>query len=311
VRVALPGLDERPAFLDALRARLPAGVALVDGDAEILVKGVPEEQDFAARPSLRAVVIPYAGVPPRTRERVAAREGITLHNLHHNAAPTAEMALALLLATAKSVVPFDRALRANDWRGRYAASDELLLDGARALVLGYGAIGRRVARGCDGLGMDVRIVRRRPRGDEEFACVDLDEALPEANALLIALPSTPETDGLLDAKRLARLPANCCLVNVGRGAIVDEDALYEELRSGRIRAGLDVWWTYPGDAEARADTAPSRRDFAALDNVVMSPHRAGHCAGIERLRAEHLADLLERAARGEPIPNRVDLEAGY
>jgi len=308
MRVAMPGLFDRAEFADAMRARLPAGVELVDGDAEVLVAGVPEENDLDARPSLRAVVVPYAGVPARTRERAAAR-GLALHNLHHNAAPTAEMALALLLAAAKSVVPFDRALREDDWSPRYAASGEMLLDGARALVLGYGAIGRRIARGCAGLGMDVRVVRRTPRGDEEFSCVDLDAALPETDALMIALPWTPRTEGLLDAARLERLPDDGCLVNVGRGKIVDEDALYRKVSEGRFRAGLDVWYEYP--KEDRTNTRPSKHDFGALDNVVLSPHRGGHCRDIERLRAEHLAKLLDAAARGGPVPNRVDLEAGY
>ena len=111
LRVALPGLDDRPDFLAALRRALPESVRIVEGDAEILVQGVPDDEALDGRPSLRSVVIPYAGVPDRTRERIARRPHLSLHNLHHNAAATAEMAVALLLAAAKSVVPYDRALR--------------------------------------------------------------------------------------------------------------------------------------------------------------------------------------------------------
>ena len=129
--------------------------------------------------------------------------------------------------------------------------------------------------------------------------------------LFVCAPWTPETEGLVNAEALARLPDGSVVVNVARGPIIDEGALHAELEAGRLRAGLDVWWNYPKSEEARADCPPADRDFGALDNVVLSPHRAGHCDGIERLRAEHLARLLHAAATGEPIPNRVDLERGY
>ena len=112
--------------------------------------GTPESLD--PWPQLRAVVIPYAGVPKRTRELVAAHPGVTLHNLHHNAVPTAETAFALMLAAAKSVVPIDRALRRADWRPRYEQRQDLLLHGAKAVILGYGAIGHAIAGMCRGLG---------------------------------------------------------------------------------------------------------------------------------------------------------------
>jgi phosphoglycerate dehydrogenase-like enzyme len=102
------------------------------------------------------------------------------------------------------------------------------------------------------------------------------------------------------------------LVNVGRGPIVDEAALYAALRDGTLyAAGLDVWYNYPADEAARAHTPPSDYPFHELDNVVMSPHRAGSSVETEALRMVHLARLLNAAARGEPMPNRVDLEAGY
>ncbi|MEM8882448.1 MAG: NAD(P)-dependent oxidoreductase [Planctomycetota bacterium] len=309
IRVA--GLEGHPmlAWLE-----LPSGVELVEGDAELLVRGVAEEAELDERPSLRAVIIPWAGVPARTRERVAARPPMALHNLHHNAAPTAETAMALLLAAAKRVVPFDRTLRGGDWSMRYETSTDPLLEGGRALILGYGAIGERLARACLGFGMQVRAIRHAPRGDEAVPCTTmdrLDEELDGLTALLVALPWTPETEGLLDADRLARLPDGCCVVNVGRGPIIDERALYEELASGRLRAGLDVWYHYPMSEEERGDKPPSKFDFGALDTVVMSPHRAGHCRDIDALRARDLQELLAAAAEGRPMPGRVSLERGY
>ena len=93
---------------------------------------------------------------------------------------------------------------------------------------------------------------------------------------------------------------------------MDEGALYRALKDGIIcAAGLDVWYNYPAEEDARTKTPPSSYPFQELDNVVMSPHRAGHSRETDRLRMEHLAELLNTAARGEDIPNKVDLDAGY
>ena len=112
-------------FLEELTARLD-GVGLVDAAPyDVLVEGVPER---ARATGCSAIIIPYAGVPKKTRE-LAAELDVALYNLHHNAAPTAEMAMALLLAAAKRIVPYDRALRKGDWRPRYGENHNALLLG--------------------------------------------------------------------------------------------------------------------------------------------------------------------------------------
>lgn len=304
LRVGFPAPPEG-AFGAELYQHLPRGVELVDGPCHVLVSGLPKREQLEANPDLRAVVIPYAGVPARTRELLAEFPRLTLHNLHHNAAPTAETAVALMLAAAKKIIPIDRALRAHDWRPRYDENNRSLgLDGRTAVVLGYGAIGKRVGSACRGLGMEVVGLRRG-------SSTTLAEALPTAHVLFVCLPWTAPTEGIVGATELALLPDGAVVVNVGRGPLIDEKALYDELAAGRLRAGLDVWYRYPKAAEERENTPVSEYAFHELDNVVMSPHRAGHSDTTERLRARHLAELLHAAAQGEDIPNRVDLEAGY
>jgi phosphoglycerate dehydrogenase-like enzyme len=312
------------AFRDVLEARLACAVRLHAGDRppvegyDVLVAGRPEEDALDASDRLGVVVVPWAGIPPATRERLQARPHLALHNLHHNGTVTGEMAVALLLAAARRIVPLDRALREGDWRPRYREEDRgLLLAGRRLLVLGYGAIGRHVARAGLGLGMHVTAVRRRPQrggdADVEVHGPDaLDDLLATTDALVVCVPSTAATRGLLDADRLARLPRHAVVVNVARGDVIDEEALYRALAEDRLGgAGLDVWYRYPADEAARASTPPSRFPFGDLDTVVLSPHRAGLTDDTERLRAEHLADLLAAVARGGEVPGRVDLEAGY
>jgi phosphoglycerate dehydrogenase-like enzyme len=292
-------------FATELHAVLPPGIEVVDGACDVFVAGTPTREELEESPDLRAVVIPYAGVPARTRELLAEFNGVSLHNLHHNAGPTAETALALMLAAAKRVIPIDRALRAHDWRPRYEERARGLgLEDRTAVILGYGEIGQRIGEACRALGMHVIGLRRESHQP-------LSDALPRAHVLFVCVPWTPATDGIVGARELALLPDGAVLVNVGRGPLVDEEALYEELRSGRISAGLDVWYRYPRTEVERENTPVSRFPFHELDNVVMSPHRAGHADTTERLRARHLAELLLVAEQGRDIPNRVDLEAGY
>lgn len=303
---------------------LPDTIRLTDGpdvppDAAILVAGRPTAKQLAAAPALRALIIPWAGLPAETRALLPDFPHLAVHNLHHNAAPVAELALMLLLAAAKFTRRYDAALRAGDWRIRYERpGPAVLLEDRTALILGYGAIGRRLGRACRALGMRVLATRRQATvpvvedGVTVYPSAALPELLPQATALLICLPLTQATEGLIGAAELALLPSPSVLVNIGRGSIVDEAALYEALRSGQLHAaGLDVWYRYPPDEAARAHHRPSAYPFHELDNVVMSPHRGGATDETARLRMEALAELLTAAAHGTTIPNRVDPEAGY
>ena len=168
--------------------------------------------------------------------------------------------------------------------------------------------------------MDMRVlaVKRNPdltpdaAVDEMHALEALPELLPQTQALLICMPHTPQTEGVIGSTELAALPSDAVLVNVGRGPVVDEEALYYALKEGRLHAaGLDVWYNYPASQEERSNTPMSAFPFHELDNVVLSPHRGGATKETNYLRMEGLANLLNAAARGEPIPNKVDVDAGY
>jgi phosphoglycerate dehydrogenase-like enzyme len=264
------------------------------------------------------VIVPWAGVPPETRALLADFSHVTLHNLHYNDTTTAELGFALLLAAAKFVPSMDRALRKDDWMPRYNPSPSILLHNKTALILGYGAIGREMARMCKGLNMTILATRRNPdQSSDEYAdeihpAEALPELLPRAACLLICLPHTPETEGLIGEKELALLPEPAVLVNIGRGKIVQESALYQALKDGRLHAaGIDVWYNYPPNEAAWPNTSPANFPFHELENIVMSPHRGGATMESERLRMTDLARLLNAAERGEPMPNQVNLELGY
>ena len=308
--------------LEDLNHQLLPGIRITTGetvapDAEILVAGRPDETQIAASPRLRSLLIPFAGLPAVTRQRMQDFPHIAVHNLHHNAPMTAEMALALLMATARRLIPADRIFRSHDWSPRYGGFEANILDGKTALILGYGAIGQRLGAICSVLGMRILAIRRRPQPDsvaEVFAPDVLHDLLPQAHVLLVCLPGTPDTTGMIGESEIARMPHDAIIVNIGRASVIDPAALYNALRNGHLYgAGLDVWYNYPTDVESRQHTPPADYPFHELDNVVMSPHRAGGGGAFEvevrRIRA--LAHSLNAAARGDPMPNRVDLQEGY
>ena len=261
-----------PEDIASLQDQLLPGITLSTGeeigeesDYHVLLAGRPERHHLTSSPKLHTVIIPWVGIAPETRALLAEFPNIAVHNSHHNAAPTAELAVALLLAAAKIIIPYDHKLRQHDWTMRYERpGSSLLLNGKTALILGYGAIGQRVAAACRGMGMKTLAVKRTINQhsdkivDEIFVMEDLHTLLPRANVLLICLPLTPQTENLIGDQELALLPANSVLVNVGRARIVDQAALYAALCDGQLHsAGLDVWYDYPPDKESRVNTPPT------------------------------------------------------
>lgn len=311
-------------LLDRLRAKLDARVHLTCGAStpasgcDILIDGCPTAEDLGASHRLRAVIVPWVGAPLETIALLRQHPDLSLHNLPYNAAPTAETALALLLAAAKRIVLHDRAFRRHIWSAEPSGEPgSVLLEGGIAVVLGYGRVGQRIAAGCRGLGLRVLAVCRTPRAgtdDPTHPAAALPELLPEASALLICVPHTVETEGMIGAAELALLPRRAVLVNVARGPIVDEAPLYAALKQRRLfGAGLDVWYRYPSERqrETRIPVPPAHFPFHELDHVVMSPHRAGWSDETETARCDALAEMLNAAAAGHELAYRIDIARGY
>lgn len=310
------------ALLPQMTAALHPDIQLTTGETmpeatQILIDGSPSAAQLGGA-NMQAIVIPWAGLPSAVRKMLPDLPHITAHNLHHNAIPTAELGLTLLLAAAKHLVRFDHALRQLDWTPRYERpSPSMLLHGKIALILGYGAIGQQMGHYCHMLGMRVLATKRtvptvQPDHATIHAAADLHDLLPQTDALIITLPRTPETDGLIGEKELALLPETAVLVNIGRGRIVDDAALYAALTTSQIAAaGLDVWYNYPPDLDTLHGVAPANVPLHDLPNVTLSPHRGGMTADTDALRIDALVAMLNHAASGNPLPNQIDLEKGY
>ena len=205
-------------------------------------------------------------------------------------AAVADLTLALILACRRHLVASDRFVREGRWQRGWARPELLGRDlaGATLGVVGFGRIGRQVASRAQAFGM--RIVFHRRTGG-----LPLDELLRTADVVSLHLPLTPETDGLVSRERLALLQDGATLVNTARGAIVDEDALVEELVSGRISAGLDVFAAEPRVPERLLD----------LPNVVLTPHVASATVETRAAMTRVLVDNVLAFLRGEPLPDKV------
>jgi phosphoglycerate dehydrogenase-like enzyme len=220
------------------------------------------------------------------------------------AEPIAEHALAMALALAKQL-PQNHAGMA---RGEF--NQESLtrrIRGATVAVLGFGGIGRASAELFRALGARIHAVTRSggsdPLADASSTLDELGDVLAAADVVLVSLPLTRTTRGLIGARELGRMREDAVLVNVARAAIIDEDALYAHLAEHpRFGAGIDTWWEEPrSGAPFRA-----RRPFFELPNVLGSPHNSGMTEGTLPAAAGQAAENVARVLRGEPPEHVID-----
>lgn len=214
----------------------------------------------------------------------------------------AEHAMTMLLALARQLPSFLDDQREHTWRQRPVAR----LRGRKLAILGLGGIGRALAPRAAAFGMQVRGMCRRPREVPGVANVvgpaGKYELLAWCDALVVALPRTPETQGLIDAGALKILREGTLLVHLARGGIIDEDALVERLEAGVIRAALDVFEGEPLPPESR---------FWDCPNLIVTPHVAGFGEGYLEKAVQMLLENVVRLERGEPRFGLVDRSLGY
>ena len=279
---------------------LPASAAdfaeRVAGADAIFLGGTVAMADEAldAAPELAVISVCGVGAGSFVDLAGAAARGITVCNSPDATVNTvAECALALLLAAARHLVALDKDLRQGRWN---LSRPGFELKGKRLGLIGLGPIGARFGEIARGLGMEVAAWTRSPSPERAerlgFACKPLDEILAESDVLSLHLALTPETRNFLGRDELARTKPGVVLVNTARGGLVDEPAMVEALRSGRIAAaGLDVFAEEP---------LPAGHPLLGLDNVVLSPHVAWNTPEATALLLDTALGNLERYYAGDP-----------
>jgi phosphoglycerate dehydrogenase-like enzyme len=302
----IEAVDERVEVLDASAPLEEAEVVLL-GTQPRRLPDVFREAVRANDSRVRWIHSIWAGAGEQvaaaelTREELERVTITTSAGVH--ATPLAEFALLGLLAFAKGLPRLIRDKADRRWESY--VMDELR--DRTLLVLGVGSIGREVARLASAFGMRTIGIKRTPgevpHVDEVHPAARLRELLPHADAVVVTLPSTAATRGLLDREAIALLPPHAVLVNVGRGSVVDEEALVEALREGRLAgAALDVFAHEP---------LPAESPLWELPNVLLAPHTAARSVHeLERI-VELFCDNLRRYLRGEELRNRVDPEHFY
>jgi D-3-phosphoglycerate dehydrogenase len=218
---------------------------------------------MAQCPGLRHIVFLGTGASSYMDVPALNKLGIEVHTIKgYGDVAVAEHTMALIFACCRDVAGMDRAVRAGTWD----PVESMQLNGKTLGLIGLGGIGREVARMARGIGMEVIAWNRSPRDDAGVPLIGLDELLARADVISLHLALHDETRNLLDAKRLARTKRGVILVNTARGALIDEAALLDALRSGHIRhAGLDVFHTEP--------LAPDH-PLARVENVTLTSHAA-------------------------------------
>ena len=227
-------------------------------------------------------------------------------NVGAYADPIAEHVAAMALCLAKRLPDNHAKLVA----GKFEMAQTLRLRGGTVGVLGYGGIGQASAALFRAFGMRVYAINtsgRAASADQAGTLADLDDMLASADILVITIPLTNTTRGLIGARELSLMKPEAILVNVARGAIVDEDALFAHLQAQpQFRAGIDTWWDEPDAGQPFAPRLP----FLTLPNVLGSPHNSGTVAGMDVVSVEFAARNVARFLSGEP-PHGVQDPADY
>lgn len=276
--------------------------------ADIIV-GVKYTSTTAVPPELKLYQVPGAGYDGIDLATLPA--GVALCNCFGHENAIAEYVMAALLARHVPLADADKRLRSGDWKywagGPTGLRTEL---GATSIgIVGFGHIGKTLALRAKAFGMSVSVANRSaiPASDlvdRAYALSDLPALMGSVDTVVNTLPLTDETRGLIGAAELGAMRPDAVILNVGRGAVIDEVALYGAMKARRIGGAIiDTWYVYP-NAE-NGHPLPSDLPFHELDNVIMTPHMSGWTHGTIRRRRETIADNINRCASGKPLKNRI------
>ncbi len=279
--------------------------------AEVVFGWAVTAANFASASRLRWIQITAAGVgsqlfPALVQSDVLLTNGRGLH-----ATAMAEHTLGVLLAFARKLHLARDAQNRSRWTQHELWTEDPAfgqLEGATLGLVGLGSVGSGIASRARALGLEVIAVRRRPSADpapadQQWGVERLPDLVARADFLVLAAPLTAETRGLMDRATIARMKRSAVLVNLGRGSLVDEAALIDALREGRIAgAALDVF---------RDEPLPASSPLWSMPQVIVTPHVSGLGPRYWERAVDLFAHNLRAYLAGEPLANLVDKRAGY
>jgi phosphoglycerate dehydrogenase-like enzyme len=309
-----------PSWLEDLSGRLDPGIALVAADARdpasvaaaivdaaIVITTRFDAAMAAHARSLEVLICPAAGT--ENIDRAAVPEGVEVVAGIGHEAPMAEYAIGALVALRQRFFEGDAALRRGEWRFGYFGARELVgeLQGSSLGIIGFGRIGVEIARRAGAFGMRCRAVTLHPGKAVQPGLLvaplgalgdpgAVDALVSGSDAIVVACALSPATESLIDARRFALMRPGAVIVNLARGPVVEEKALFDALASHRIAgAAIDVWYDYPRKAADRVK--PSSYPFEDLDDVIMTPHSSAWTPQARERRIVYLASIINGHAR--------------
>lgn len=302
----IPKADER----EEIKRYLP--------EVEVVIGGSFSKEDLDQAKKLKLFQIPFTGVDQLDLSLYKNRKDIFICNVHTNRTAVAEHAFALILALAKNIVTNDRDLRLGRWHGFSSKEPTIQLQGKSLGIIGLGSIGWEIAKIGYALGMKIFALKREIKEKDlekkkilEFlgANKDLEKVIKESDFIVIAVPLTEKTKGLIGKKEL-KLMQGKYLVNISRGAVIDEEALFKSLEEHYLSgAAIDTWYQYPTNEQK--EILPSQYNFHKLENVVMSPHTAGYSDRALEENIKSVFDNMVRIYYGEEPENQIAPELEY
>ncbi|MCB1217843.1 hypothetical protein KDL44_10635 [bacterium] len=332
----------RPELLDHLRAGLagwpielicaPEGHEWTGADESLLLPLAAEADVFIgwrptrslidAAPRLKAVINPGAGVQHLYGmfAEIQQTRDIVLINGHGNAQFTAQTTVTLLLAMLSGTVQHHNAMREGRWRLGDEFHANTPISHRTIGLLGYGHVNRNVHRMLSGFGCRVITCNRSgslPTDspaplDGLYSIEQLEDFLRAVDVLVIAVPFTPDSEGLIGRREIELLGRGSFLVNVARGGVVSEDALFEALDNGFLAgAAIDVWYDYRPEPDEQGRLFPWQRSFHELGNIVLSPHRAASPFDDLERWDEVIENLKRLSAGRDDLLNVVNCQRGY
>jgi len=289
---------------------LPASASDIEAfrSADVIV-GIRLDASHPRPDGVRLYHAPAAGVDAIDRTRLPTGTPLCCCFGHDPA--IAEYVMTALLLRHVPIPDADRDLREGKWT-YWASTRSALrteLGDATLGILGFGHIGKAVAARAKAFGMTVHAANRSPVAtsplvDRYFPLNEMAAFMASADYILVSLPHNAATEGFVGRDALAAMPSHAVILNVGRGPVIDETALYEALAKRRIGgAVIDTWYVYP--TPASPEPHPGRLPFHELDNCVLTPHMSGWTHGTIRRRQETIVDNIRRLLRGETLVNVV------
>lgn len=287
--------------------------------ANVIIGGELTEFDLRLAENLKLFQIPFAGVDKQNLEAFKKFPHIAVCNTHGNSHAVSEHALCLLLALAKNLIHNDKDLRKGKWHGFVTGEPTIQLHGRNLGIIGLGSIGLEIAQKAISFGMNVYAIKRSLSNKEQWIKKygltflgnpeQLEYVIKNSEFIMVAVPLTNKTENMID-ERILKMMKGKYLINIGRGKIVNEEALFHHLENGHLAgAAIDTWYQYPDQGHSK--NFPSQFPFHKLKNIIMTPHNAGYS---DKAIEENILSVYKNIVRvfhGKEPKNKISLIEGY